>query len=200
MTNFKYNWGWVFVSISIILLIFSIKKCGQKDIAIESPKQYVDSLLIENKALSRLAKEIERKRIEDSIKLTKEIDYYKRLKRKERIVYVAGKVGGSLINQDTLTCFNDKQLDSVGVISIERDYCYEDRDKVVKLNSIKDVQIANSNAALSKCLSYSESLEGRYESLRKDRDKQVKKKVFNRKVALVATVIAITEGVLLLLK
>jgi len=197
-----YNWKLVVVGVAVLLLIvFGIKSCIKKDdVIIESPKPYIDSLLIENRALERAAKEIEAKRINDSIRLTKELDYYKALKRKERIVYVAAKVGGDLVDQDTLTCFNDRQLDSVSTISIERDFCYVDRDELKKLNSIKDAQIFNSDKTLAKSILYSTNLESLNKSLRKDRDKQVTKKRRNAKIAVVATIVAVAEGYLLFLR
>lgn len=197
----KYNWHLIALIVVILLTAIIARNCKKDDILIEeSPKEYIDSLLVENKILNALSEELKRKRIEDSVSLTKEITYYKNLKRKERIVYVGTKVGGTLQDQDTLTCFNDNQLDSVGVISIERDYCYKDRDNLIRLNSIKDTLIFNSDKALSKSLVYSNNLEVRYNSLRKDRDKQINKKVRNRKIAVIATLIAISEGVLLFLK
>lgn len=197
-----YNWKLVVIGVAVLLLIvFGIKSCIKKDdVIIESPKPYIDSLLIENRALERAAKEIEAKRINDSIRLTKELDYYKALKRKERIVYVAAKVGGDLVDQDTLTCFNDRQLDSVSTISIERDFCYVDRDELKKLNSIKDAQIFNSDKTLAKSILYSTNLESLNKSLRKDRDKQVTKKRRNAKIAVVATIVAVAEGYLLFLR
>lgn len=197
-----YNWKLVVIGVAVLLLIvFGIKSCIKKDdVIIESPKPYIDSLLIENRALERAAKEIEAKRINDSIRLTKELDYYKALKRKERIVYVAAKVGGDLVDQDTLTCFNDRQLDSVSTISIERDFCYVDRDELRKLNSIKDAQIFNSDKTLAKSILYSTNLESLNKSLRKDRDKQVTKKRRNAKIAVVATIVAVAEGYLLFLR
>jgi hypothetical protein len=197
----KYNWHLIALIVVILLTAIIARNCKKDDILIEeSPKEYIDSLLVENKILNALSEELKRKRIEDSVSLTKEITYYKNLKRKERIVYVGTKVGGTLQDQDTLTCFNDNQLDSVGVISIERDYCYKDRDNLIRLNSIKDTLIFNSDKALSKSLVYSNNLEVRYNSLRKDRDKQINKKIRNRKIAVIATLIAISEGVLLFLK
>ena len=197
-----YNWKLVVIGVAVLLLIvLGIKSCIKKDdVIIESPKPYIDSLLIENRALERAAKEIEAKRINDSIRLTKELDYYKALKRKERIVYVAAKVGGDLVDQDTLTCFNDRQLDSVSTISIERDFCYVDRDELRKLNSIKDAQIFNSDKALAKLILYSTNLESLNKSLRKDRDKQVTNKRRNAKIAVVATIVAVAEGYLLFLR
>lgn len=192
--SLKYNWPIVAVMLLLSGLIFSMKFCSRGTVVLDSPKQYIDSLLIENKILEKAAQDIELKRIEDSVSLTKEINYYKALKRKERIVYVQTKIGGVLKDQDTLTCFTDKQVDSVGIISIERDYCYEDRAELIKLNSIKDIQLSNSSQALSKSLVYSSNLEVRYNSLRKDRDKQVDKKIRNRKIAIISSAIAILEG------
>ena len=200
MSELKYNWGWIAIGILALVVIVSISKC-KKDVSIpESPTEYIDSLIIENNILKRAAKEIEAKRISDSIELVKEIEYYKSLKRKERIIYVGGKVGGTLVDKDTLTCFSDAQLDSVGVISIERDFCYEDRESLMKLNSIKDIHIGNTDKALAKSIDYSKALEVSSKLIRQDRDKQVEKKVRNRKIAIGLAVVSITEGVLLLLK
>jgi len=197
----RYNWHLILVVSIILTVVISVKMCVKPDIIVEdSPKEYIDSLLTENKILHVLSGELEKKRIEDSVNLTKEINYYKNLKRKERIVYVQTKVGGVLSDQDTLTCFNDNQLDSVGIISIERDHCYEDRVSLISQLKIEKGITLNGGLSLAACQKYTASLEKRNEAAVNQIRKEKTKVHRNRKGFFIAATIALVEGVVLFLK
>jgi hypothetical protein len=197
----KYNWHLI-IAFSIILIVtISLKMCVKPDVIVDdSTKEYIDSLLTENKILNALSDELEKKRVEDSINLTKEINYYKDLKRKERIVYVQTKVGGILRDQDTLTCFSDNQLDSVGIISIERDHCYEDRVSLISQLKIEKGITLNGGLSLTACQKYTSSLERRNEAAINQIRKEKTKAHRNRKGFFIAATVALVEGVVLFLK
>lgn len=209
---FKNNWQYI----GIILFCFwlgrsSFLRQSTLDNEVASTEQFSDSVLVENRILSI-------KEVEDSLKVeelkqdtAQLIAEYKTLKRKYnsvsykyKVIMLESVVGGDVIVKDNLVCLSESQMDSVNILSMDKEECeqvLEIAKSVIKLKdniiNSKQEQIINWRIIHDTTTVEITQLRNVYQINKKDKERDKKKIKRNRKFAIGAVIVAVLEGWLL---
>jgi hypothetical protein len=213
--NLRANWSIILNVLLIIVVIIFVRSCRNQetiDTIPETPssKEYVDSLLnqisirdihLESQDLIIANLHTEHKR--DSLEHVKEVLAYKKLTRKEKVLVIEGNVG-PVIDTLGLTCLDSFQMDSVNLTYKELSRSKEEiwfQGEVIKAKSKKIDLLEYNNydysIAVDTLIIENVGLREENGDLRVASKKFIKKIRRNRKIAIVASVVAALEGVLI---
>jgi hypothetical protein len=185
--------------------IFLARECTNSDTEISTPssKEYVDSLVREVEWMQRTIDSnneevaaIKSKNKEDSISYSKEIDKYKSMSRVQK-VYVVEENIGKVVDTLGLTC-----LDSIQVDSVNLTFKKAERYKEITISQGKEIVLQRINIDIMKgqLNTYETIIDTSFveiEQLKVETSKYKKKTKRNRKIALIATSVAIVEGIII---
>lgn len=209
----KTNWfqrNWQF----IIILLFcfwlgrsSFLRQDKIDNDIVDTQEFSDSLLVENriKAIGEVedSLEIEELKQDTAIIQAENRDLkrkYANLDYRYKISMLESVVGGDVIVHDNLVCLSESQMDSVNILSMDKEECEEVleiaknviilKDKII---DSKQEQIINWRIIHDTTTVEITQLRNVYQANKKDK-KKIKR---NRKFAIGAVIVAVLEGWLL---
>ncbi len=205
---FENNWQYI----GIILFCFwlgrsSFLRQSTLDNEVVDTQEFSDSVITENRILAI-------KEVEDSLRVEELkqdtailIAEYKDLRRryntvsyKLKVSMLEGVVGGDVVVHDNLVCLNEDQIDSVNILSMDKDECeqvLEIATNVIRLTDeiidSKQEQIINWRIIHDTTTVEITQLRNVYQENKKDK-KKIKR---NRKFAIGAIIVALLEGWLL---
>ena len=205
---FENNWQYI----GIILFCFwlgrsSFLRQSTLDNEVVDTQEFSDSVITENRILAI-------KEVEDSLRVEELkqdtailIAEYKDLRRryntvsyKLKVSMLEGVVGGDVVVHDNLVCLNEDQIDSVNLLSMDKDECEEVLEIAKNVIRLKDEiidskqeQIINWRIIHDTTRVEITQLRNVYQENKKDK-KKIKR---NRKFAIGAIIVALLEGWLL---
>ena len=177
------------------------------DNEVASTEQFSDSVLVENRILNKndIADSLEIEELKQDTAIL--IAEYKDLRRrynsvsyKLKVSMLESVVGGDVVVHDNLVCLNESQIDSVNILSMDKDECLEVLEIAKNVINLKDEiinskqeQIINWKIIHDTTVVEITQLRNIYQANKKDK-KKIKR---NRRFAIGAVLVAVLEGWLL---
>lgn len=205
MEVLKNNWQYIV----IVLFCFwlgrsSFLRQSTLDNEVVDTQEFSDSVIVENRILNvgevRDSLEIEELKQDTAVLIAE----YKDLKRKYlsvsyklKVSMLESVVGGDVVVHDNLVCLNESQIDSVNLLSMDKDECLEVLEIAKNVINLKDEiinskqqQIINWRIIHDTTVVEITQLRNVYQANKKDK-KKIKR---NRRFAIGAVMVAVLEG------
>lgn len=204
----RNNWQYI----GIVLFCFwlgrsSFLRQSTLDNEVVDTQEFSDSVIVENHILNinDIADSLEIEELKQDTAIL--IAEYKDLRRKYnsvsyklKISMLEGVVGGDVVVHDNLVCLNESQIDSVNILSMDKEECEEVLEIAKNVIRLKDEIIDSKQEQIINWRIIHDTTTVEITQLReiyKDNKNDKKKIKRNRKFAIGAIIVALLEGWLL---